>query len=188
MKVGRLEVRRKINILSSDESPLQLVARDTAPTIDLVEGDLYLDDGTNTGTTEPGFRYYDGIQWVDLTADSTIPISLSTKFIQGANFVEPEDFESFRIPFDCTIKSWEISNNGDSNSTCEFDVLVGATNSLAGASSIVDSSPPVMTDDTFAINSTLTGWTTSLTAGQWVFLKLDSITGIPVKLKLGVEV
>jgi len=38
-----------------------------------VEGDVYLDDGTNTVSGEAGFRWYHSSAWVDLSA--TGPIS-----------------------------------------------------------------------------------------------------------------
>jgi len=49
---------------------LNLTAQDgsqvTAPTA----GDIYLDDGTNTGTSAVGFRYYTGSAWQDLPTSS----------------------------------------------------------------------------------------------------------------------
>lgn len=38
---------------------------DEAPA-NALEGTVYLDDGTNRGDSAPGFRYYDGSDWLDL--------------------------------------------------------------------------------------------------------------------------
>jgi hypothetical protein len=56
----------RIKINDDAANPLfNLVARSVAPT-DAVEGDIYLDDGTNTTSTDVGWMYYNGTTWEDL--------------------------------------------------------------------------------------------------------------------------
>lgn len=47
--------------------PLKITARSAAPTAPET-GDIYLDDGTNTASTSPGFRRYTGSAWEDIGA------------------------------------------------------------------------------------------------------------------------
>ncbi len=42
---------------------------DTPPFQVPAVGNIYLDDGTNRTDTKPGFRYYDGTNWIDLGGD-----------------------------------------------------------------------------------------------------------------------
>lgn len=46
-------------------APLHLLARSAEPTSPS-EGDIYLDSGVNTTSTDPGWRYYNGAAWEDL--------------------------------------------------------------------------------------------------------------------------
>lgn len=39
---------------------------DTPPTTNIQEGSIYMDNGGNREDTLPGFRYYDGSDWLDL--------------------------------------------------------------------------------------------------------------------------
>lgn len=53
---------------------LNFTPRDTEPS-DPAEKDIYLDDGTNTASGNPGFRQYIGAAWIDLhdSADAALP-------------------------------------------------------------------------------------------------------------------
>jgi len=52
-------------ILEGSVAWFNKIALDTEPS-DPVEGDVYLDDGTNTTSTNVGWRYYNGTSWDDL--------------------------------------------------------------------------------------------------------------------------
>jgi hypothetical protein len=82
--------------------PLNLTERSTAPTSP-ASGDIYLDDGTNTASTNPGWRRYTGAVWEDIgigtgtgdvvgpsggTAQYMIAIYASTtgKLLQASSF------------------------------------------------------------------------------------------------------
>jgi hypothetical protein len=54
---------------SAVNPPLNMQARSTAPS-NPVEGSIYLDDGTNTTSTDPTFRLYTSATWVDLGGGS----------------------------------------------------------------------------------------------------------------------
>lgn len=54
---------------SSTEAPLRVTERSVAPT-DTNTGDVYMDDGTNTSSGNPGWRRYNGSAWEDVSASS----------------------------------------------------------------------------------------------------------------------
>lgn len=54
---------------SATTSPLNITERSAEPS-NPVSGDIYLDDGTNTGSGNPGWRRYTGAAWEDITAAS----------------------------------------------------------------------------------------------------------------------
>lgn len=54
---------------SATTAPLNLTERPAAPSSPAA-GDIYLDDGTNTGSTNPGLRRYTGVAWEDINEES----------------------------------------------------------------------------------------------------------------------
>ncbi|GAH00255.1 unnamed protein product, partial [marine sediment metagenome] len=48
-------------------APLNITERSAAPSGPTAE-DIYLDDGTNTASTGPGWRRYTGAAWEDISA------------------------------------------------------------------------------------------------------------------------
>ena len=91
------------------------------------------------------------------------------------------------IDFDCTINSWTLlaDQTGSvvvdiwKDSFINFPPLVG--------DSITGSSKPTLTAQSSATSSTLTGWTTSITAGDVLRFKIDSVTSIQ-RLTLSIKV
>ena len=57
-------------------SPMNIVARSTPPSSPLVN-DVYIDDGTNTASGNPGYRIYTGAAWEDLGGTITGSTTLS---------------------------------------------------------------------------------------------------------------
>jgi hypothetical protein len=67
-------VRSKITISdSASVPPMNLTERSAEPSAP-VTGDVYLDDGTNTGSTNPGLRRYTGAAWEDVNEEDNISI------------------------------------------------------------------------------------------------------------------
>lgn len=52
---------------SATDAPFHLTERSTAPS-STSTGDIYLDDGSNTGSGDVGFRHYNGTSWEDVAA------------------------------------------------------------------------------------------------------------------------
>ena len=54
---------------SATTAPLNITERSAAPTSPASE-DIYMDDGTNTASGNPGWRRYNGAAWEDVGATS----------------------------------------------------------------------------------------------------------------------
>jgi hypothetical protein len=79
-----------------------------------------------------------------------------------------------QIPFNCTINSWTILMNA--TGSAQFDVQTSTYAGFPTTSSIVASLPPVVTAAQSATSSTLTGWSTTITAGTVVAFYLTSVS------------
>lgn len=65
--VGALTASKLTVSDSASQPPLNLTERSSAPSSPSA-GDIYLDDGTNTASTNPGFRRYTGSVWEDVSS------------------------------------------------------------------------------------------------------------------------
>ena len=68
------------------EAPIRVAERSAAPTTAVTE-DIYLDDGTNTSSGNPGWRRYTGSVWEDVSAasgGSSLPIADTTGVVKGS--------------------------------------------------------------------------------------------------------
>lgn len=78
---------------SATTPPLNITERSTAPTTPS-SGDIYLDDGTNTASGEPGWRRYTGSAWEDVGGGSggstilAVNTSMTATSVYGSTFVE----------------------------------------------------------------------------------------------------
>jgi len=78
----------------------------TAP----IEGNVYLDDGTNTGSGTLGLRWYNGSAWVDFGLQSAGSLDdLSDVVITGVS-------DGDRVVYDATSGKWENANAIDGGS------------------------------------------------------------------------
>lgn len=80
------------------------------------------------------------------------------------------------IPFNCTIKSWEVLP--DVTGSIVIDLLVGTYATHPTYTSITASDKPTVTAASKATGSALTGWTTALVAGQKLKCNVDSCTTV----------
>ena len=119
---------------------------------------------------------FDGTNWVNTNQKYSV---------WGKILTQADDYNFCQLDSNFTIQNWTIYSRDDQDQSAEFDILVGDTASIASASSIVASAPPTMTTAKSATSSTLTGWTTSVSAGKFVFVKLVSITGDGVDIQVG---
>lgn len=99
-----------------------------------------------------------------------------TTFTRGAAWANPDgvalptnDVE-IRFPADCTIAAVYIDTNGGTGS-CVIDIQESAV-------SICGSTKPTISSGTSYSDTTLTGWTTSISAGDVLTLILESVSGV----------
>lgn len=92
---------------SASHPPLNVTERSSAPSSPST-GDIYLDDGTNTGSGNPGWRRYDGSVWEDISASvgslGGTPTTSTRKFwVPGASGGDDTDNSYGRILADSAV-------------------------------------------------------------------------------------
>lgn len=82
------------------------------------------------------------------------------------------------VPFACTITSWVLL--ADQPGSLELDIWKDAFASYPPTSgdSITASAKPTLSSTDHADDSTLTGWTTTVAAGDTLRFNIDSVTSI----------
>lgn len=82
------------------------------------------------------------------------------------------------IPFDCTITA--VTMLADQSGSIVIDIWkdIYANYPPTNADSITASAVPTITTDTDSQDTTLTGWTTSISAGDTLRFNVDSVTDI----------
>lgn len=82
------------------------------------------------------------------------------------------------IPWDCTINSATIVADQSGSIVVDIWVDIFANFPPTDADSITASAPPTLSTAQSDQDDTLTGWTTSLTKGQWIAYNVDSATTV----------
>lgn len=83
-----------------------------------------------------------------------------------------------RIDFPCTIKQWTLL--ADQSGSIQVDIWkdIFANFPPTVADTITASAPPVLTSEASNEDSTLTGWTTSIAAGDTLRFNVDSVSTV----------
>lgn len=87
-----------------------------------------------------------------------------------------------RVPYAGTILSWNIVASG--SCTCVVDVWKAAGALPTVSNTITASAKPSLSAAAVATSSTLTGWTTAVSAGDVFGFNLDSVSGSPTSITL----
>lgn len=148
-------------------------------------GMFYVDDGTNKTANHP--YYYDGSTWTDLLAGGSSTGSIIAQFDGGGYALATGLKARVQIPFDCTITGWTIITNVSGSAVVDVWKDTYANYSPTVADSITASAKPTVTTSDKATSTTLTGWTTSVTAGDILIFNIDScstITGLTISLQV----
>ena len=111
--------------------------------------------------------------------------------IDGAGFVLTTGIK-YRvfIAQDCTIQQATLGADQSGSVVIDIWVDTHANFPPTDADSITASAPPTLTSAIKSQDGTLTGWTTSITGGSWLFLNIDSITTctfVNLALKISLE-
>lgn len=104
--------------------------------------------------------------------------SFGVNFDGNGSAITTGSFADITIPFGMTITSWTLL--GDVSGDIVIDVYVDTYANFppTGADSITASAKPTITSDVKGQSSTLTGWTTTITAGRTIRFHVDSCTNI----------
>jgi hypothetical protein len=137
-----------------------------------------LDDFSGTPATGDLLQY-DGTDWVPYTPEA-ITVPYSAQFIIDGGGIEIADgiAGDIRIPVASTITSWHLL--ADQSGSIQIDIWKDTYNNYppTDADSITAAAPLTISLTTKNTNSTLTGWTTSVTAGDILRFNVDSCTTI----------
>lgn len=109
--------------------------------------------GTGSTTISQSMIFQDG------SIDSGVVVAVGTKGY-------------LRVPFDCTITGWTVI--ADTSTTAVLDVWKIAAGTALPSASIAGSAKPTLTADDVVNSTTLTGWTTSVTAGDLIGWEVES--------------
>ena len=133
------------------------------------------DDHTSGATTEPGV----GVDWEDHwlpVADVPLVANLNVCVLSSAGAVPSGQIAVEEVPFDATITGWDLF--ADRATDAEFDVWVTdyAGYPASSGDSICAAALPTLTGASKNTDSTLTGWTTALSAGDILTFVVGSVT------------
>jgi len=133
-----------------------------------------------TGTATPG-----AVQGANIAISGTWPnqtiaaqlISTIGTTLDGGGFVVTTGQKGYiRIPYNAVITEWAII--AKEIGSVQFDVWKRNASKPISSNSITGTAKPVLNNSDFAASTVLTGWNTSLQAGDVVGWNLDSVTGI----------
>lgn len=145
---------------------------------------LYGTESAMPSASIPGRQYYtsdtqqvfrdNGTSWDNVTPSSGGVLGCT--FNGGGSALSSGLSAFIEIPWDCTIDSWSLL--ADASGSASVDVRTGSFGSYPTVSSIVASAPPSLSSAQSGQSSTLTGWTTTLTAGDVLVFYLTSVSTI----------
>lgn len=133
-------------------------------------GELYLVTDENKMAVGTAVNSY-----VDV---SSVAFQRGATFVNSSGLATPVNAVPVIIPVACTIASVTVVTQGGTGS-CVIDIWRDSYTNYPPtvADSICSSNKPTISSGTKYQNSTLTGWTTTLSAGDILFFNLDSVSG-----------
>lgn len=111
--------------------------------------------------------------------DADLPLGTITYVIDGGGAVPTAGVKGFlQVPYNCTIQS--VTLLADQSGSVVVDIWkdIYANYPPTDADSITASAVPTISSATNSTDSTLTGWTTAITAGDVLGYNIDSISSI----------
>jgi len=126
----------------------------------------------------PAASKYTNAEAVDaIEADDNLPVASITFIIDGGGSAITTGIKgALEIPFACTIN--RVTLLADQSGSIVIDIWKQAYADYPpeNANSIVSAAPPTITTAEKSQDSTLTGWTTAIAAGDCLMFNVDSIT------------
>jgi len=119
----------------------------------------------------------DGSQLTNIPGNPTTGV-IGACFDGGGALIAVGKLQDIVIPANGTITSWEIL--GDQSGSIQFDIWKAAYSAYPPVvgGTIVATAPPLVSSASKATSSTLTGWTTSVAAGDILRFKVTSVTSM----------
>lgn len=104
---------------------------------------------------------------------------LSVTFDGGGSVPTADSKYRMYVPYACTITGATMV--GDASGSAVIDVWVQDYPTFpTNTESITAAAPPTLSSEQYSQDLTLTGWTTYIPAGSWVFFNLDSASTLLV--------
>jgi hypothetical protein len=124
----------------------------------------------------------------DLIDSALNPSTMTMGFIisNGSNVIETGSKGFSRVTKSGTITDWTLIANGSSNVT--VTILACTAANFPTTSSIVAAAKPTLTNQSNATSSTLTGWTRTLTEGQFLEWNVDTCDASKLILEVTISV
>lgn len=134
---------------------------------------------------KPYFLNSDGTE-VDLTVGAGGGFGFQ---IDGGSSPITTGFKKYQvIPYSGTITEWTIIANDSGSVVIDIWKVPVASFPPTNSNSITESSPPTLSSQQIVRNTSITGWTTSVTAGDVIGFNIDSIDGLLTSITLTVGV
>lgn len=115
-------------------------------------------------------RFYQGL------GGSGVVIALPVVIGDGANTITTGVKGYIEIPFDCTIVANRLGADASGSIVIDIWKDTYANYPPTVADTITASAKPTLSSAIKSQDTTLTGWTTAVTAGDWLGFNVDSIT------------
>lgn len=119
--------------------------------------------------------FNNGVKLEDLNDEAKIA-SIGFILDNGSNVIETGIGGNVEIPFDCELL--EVTLLADQTGSIVIDILKGTYADYPQTTSITASAKPTISSGIKVKDSTLSGWTISLTAGDTLRFSVDSCTNI----------
>ena len=158
-----------------DELLTEIAALSTDPNADSL---LFFDDSAGNiayGTPANGLEF----SGTNLQITSSLRTSAIVVDIDGGGSVIETGVKTWvRVPFDCTITANELTADQSGSIVIDIWKDTYANYPPDDADSITASAPPTLSSAIKSQDSTLTGWTTSISAGDYLYFNVDSVTTV----------
>jgi hypothetical protein len=114
--------------------------------------------------------------WVAAGGASTQPVTVGVTVDGGGEVISTGQKGYLQCPITGTITSWTLLADQSGSTVIDVWKDTYANAPPTDADSITAAAPPTLSSATKATNSTLTGWTTAVTAGDVFGFNVDSAT------------
>lgn len=113
----------------------------------------------------------------DVTVNMTMTAVSLNIFVDGGGAVPATGIKAWcRMPFSGTIVNHDFTADASGSAVLDIWKTTYSTIPATSATKITASAPPTLSSAIKAQDSTLTGWTTSFSAGDYLYFSLTSVT------------